>query len=129
GELRRVRLVQLCTLLASGFQVARDPPELLAAVDRADVRVLVHRIADAQRGEPDPQLADHLAQDALLHVQPRSRAADVPLVEVDPLDDPLDRLVEARVLEDDVRALPAELEGEALFGSGGRGGDPLADLR
>jgi hypothetical protein len=34
----------------------------------------------------------------------------VALVEVDPVDDALDRLVEGRVVEDDVRGLPAELE-------------------
>jgi hypothetical protein len=36
----------------------------------------------------------------------------VPLVEVDPVDDPLDRLVEGAVVEHDVRRLAAELERE-----------------
>ena len=48
----------------------------------------------------------------------------MPLVEVDPVDDPLDRLVERRVVEDDVRGLAAELEREALAGAG----EPPLDL-
>ena len=55
-------------------------------------------------------------------------AADVPLVEEDPLDDPFDRLVERRVREDDVRRFPAELQGEPLLRPGERALDALADL-
>jgi leucyl-tRNA synthetase len=42
----------------------------------------------------------------------------VALVEVDPVDDPLDGLVERGVVEDDVRGLAAELEGQLLARSG-----------
>jgi hypothetical protein len=55
-----------------------------------------------------------------LHEQARARAADVPLVEVDAADDPLDGLVDGRVVEDDVRRLAAELEREPLRGAGER---------
>ena len=48
--------------------------------------------------------------DRLLHEQPRARAAHLGLVEVDAVDDALDRLVERGVVEDDVRRLAAELE-------------------
>ena len=40
------------------------------------------------------------------------------LVEVDPVHDPFDGLVERGVVEDDVRGLAAELEGQALAGPG-----------
>ena len=51
------------------------------------------------------------------------------LVEVDPVDDPLDRLVERGVVEDDVRRLSPELERQAFPGSGELALDRLADLR
>jgi hypothetical protein len=52
--------------------------------------------------------------DALLDKQARSRAADVSLVEEDAVDDTLDRLVDGRVLEEDVGGLAAEFQGELL---------------
>ena len=50
------------------------------------------------------------------------------LVEVDPVDDPLDRLVERRVVEHDVRGLAAELERELLAGAGEAALDLLPHL-
>jgi hypothetical protein len=50
------------------------------------------------------------------------------LVEVDAVDDPLDGLVERRVVEDDVRGLAAELERELLAGAGELALDRLPDL-
>jgi hypothetical protein len=52
----------------------------------------------------------------------------VALIEVDAVDDPLDRLVERRVVEDHVRRLAAELEGQLLPAPGDRPHDLLADL-
>ena len=66
--------------------------------------------------------------DRLLHEEPRAGAADVALVEVDAVDDPLDRLVERAVVEDDVRRLAAELERQLLAGAGEPPLDRLADL-
>ena len=68
-----------------------------------------------------------LLGDALLHEQPRAGAADVALVEEDPLDDALDGLVDRGVLEDDVGRLAAELEREADVAARQRGLDVLAD--
>src|ERR1051326_8786328 len=59
---------------------------------------------------------------------PGARTADVALVEVDAVDDPLDRLVERAVVEDDVRRLPAELERQLLPGARELALDRLADL-
>ena len=105
-----------------------DPLELLLRVDRADVGVLVQRIADAQRAHAALQLRDDVLEDRLLHEQPRAGAAHVALVEVDPVDDPLDRLVERGVVEDDVRRLAAQLERQPLARAGDRALDLLADL-
>ena len=82
----------------------------------------------AQRLEPALQLRDRLLVDRLLHEQARAGAADVALVEVDPVDDPLDRLVERGVVEDDVRGLAAELERQLRAGAGELALDRLAHL-
>ena len=95
-----------------------DLGELLGGVDRADVGVLVQRVADAQRGHPALEPLEHLVGDGLLHQQPRAGAADVALVEEDAVDDALDRLVDRGVVEDDVGGLAAELEGDLLVGAG-----------
>ena len=73
-------------------------------------------------------MRDERLVDRLLDEEPRAGAADVSLVEVDAVDDPLDRLVERRVVEDDVRGLAAELEREPLAGAGEAPLDLLPDL-
>ena len=65
--------------------------------------------------------------DGLLDEQARAGAAHLALVEVDAVDDALDRLVERGVLEDDVRGLAAELQGQRLVRARGRLVDELAD--
>ena len=50
------------------------------------------------------------------------------LVEVDAVDDSLDRLVDRGVVEDDVRGLAAELERQLLARAGELALDRLADL-
>ena len=110
-------------LVLAGRDERLDPLELLGRVDRADVGVLVHRVAEAQTAHPLPQLRDHLVAHAFLDQQPRPRAAHVALVEEDSVDDPLDRLVERGVLEHDVRRLAAQLEGQARVRARQRGLD------
>ena len=110
---RALGLEDLGALLSPARDELLDPLELLAGVDRADVGVLVERVADAQRAAMRRfSLREGLLVDRLLHEQARAGAADLALVEVDPVDDPLDRLVERAVVEDDVRGLAAELERE-----------------
>src|SRR6266508_1786953 len=50
------------------------------------------------------------------------------LIEIDAVDDPFDSLIERRVVEDDVRGLPAELERETFAGAGERALDRLPHL-
>ena len=69
-----------------------------------------------------------LLGDRLLHEQPGARAADVALVEEDPVDDALDGLVERRVVVDDVGGLAAQLQGEPPAGAGEAALDLLADV-
>src|SRR4051812_44484583 len=122
-------LVELGALGDTGRDELGDLLELRLRVDRADVGVLVERIADADRREAVLELVDERPDDRLLREQARSRAAHLALVEVDPVDDALDGLVEWRVVEDDVRRLAPELEGQRLVGAGDALRDALADLR
>src|SRR5581483_12376902 len=85
-------LVDLRALVAAGRDELLDLVELHPRVDRADVGVLVEWIADAERRHPPLQLLDDRLVDRLLHEQPRPRAAHVALVEIDAVDDSLDRL-------------------------------------
>ena len=111
------RLVHLGALGDAGRDELGDLLELGLRIDRADVGVLVERVADADRREPVLELVDQRLVDRLLDEQPRARAADLALVEVDAVDDALDRLVERRVVEHDVGGLAAELEGQRLVGA------------
>src|SRR6185312_3175488 len=122
------RLVDLRAFVLAGLNELLDLLELHARVDRTDVGVLVERVADAERLEPLLQLVDERLVDRLLREESRAGAADVALVEVDAVDDALDRLVERRVVEDDVRGLAAELERQLLVSAGEAAADRLADV-
>src|SRR6185436_3842744 len=122
------RLVDLGTLLLPGGDELADLLELRGRVDGADVGVLVEWVADAQRREAALELRDERLVDRLLDEKARAGTADVSLVEVDPVDDPLDRLVERSVVENDVRGLAAELERELLAGAGEAALDLLPHL-
>ena len=122
------RLVELGALGDAGRDELGDLLELGLRVDRPDVGVLVERVADADRRQAVLELVDERLDDRLLDEQARAGAADLALVEVDAVDDALDRLVERRVVEDDVGGLAAELEGQRLVRAGDAPGDPLADL-
>src|SRR5579884_3833073 len=127
GERAR-RLVDLrALLLARGDELA-DLLQLGGGVDRAHVGVLVERVADAQGREAPLQLRDERLVDRLLDEEPRAGAADVALVEVDPVHDPLHGLVERGVVEDDVRGLAAELERQLLAAAGELALDRLPHL-
>src|SRR4029450_7601530 len=83
---------------------------------------------DAQRRQAPLQLLDDRLVNRLLHEQPRARATDVALVEVEAVDNPLDGLVERRVVKDDVRGLATELERQLLATPGELTLDCFADL-
>src|SRR6266508_2766895 len=66
------RLVDLRSFVASRLHELFDLVELHARVDRADVGVLVERVADAQRLQPPLELLDQRLVDRLLHEQSRA---------------------------------------------------------
>ena len=127
GQLAGRRPAHRALGLARVAQLA-DPRELGRGVDRADVGVLVERIAQPQRRHALLQRRDHLLCDRLLHEEARAGAADVALVEEDPVDDALDGLVERRVVEHDVGGLAAELEAQPRVRARDAPHDLLADL-
>ena len=127
-EARRAVASGVDVVVAQGWEAGGHLGSTVATLDRADVGVLVERVADAQRRHAPLQLVDDRLVDRLLHEEPRAGAADVALVEVDAVDDPLDRLVERGVVEDDVRRLAAELERQLLARAGEPALDRLADL-
>ena len=91
--------------------------ELHLRVDRADVGVLVERIAEPQRRHAIAKLANDDVVHALFDEQARARAAHVTFVEINSFDDSFDGLIDGRVREDDVRGFSAELEREASSSS------------
>src|SRR6266852_67454 len=127
GEAAR-RLVDLRALFLARLDELRDAVELHLRVDRADVGVLVERVADTERLEAALQLLDERLVDRLLREETGAGAAHVALVEVDAVDDSLDGLIERAVVEDDVRRLAAELERQLLAGAGELALNRLADL-
>ena len=67
--------------------------------------------------------------DRFLHEEAASRTAHVALVEEDTVDDALDRLVDWRIVEHDVRGLAAELKRQLLARAGRLLGDGSTDCR
>ena len=91
---------------------------MVGGVDRPDVGVLVHRITDPQGLHPVLEPLDELLGDRFLDQQPGAGAADLTLVEEDPVDDALHGLVLGGVVEDDVGPLAAQLQGDLAAGAG-----------
>src|SRR5687768_2335143 len=121
-------LIQLGAAANSGIDKLTDAIELRARVDRADVGVLVERIADAQHIDPAFELRHEELGDRFLDEESRAGAADVTLVEEDPVDYAFDRLVDRRIVEDDVRRFSTQLEGEFFVRSRELPHDQLADV-
>ena len=86
-----------------------DRLHLRARVDRANIGVLIHRITDAECGHTVLQSSNEIFGDRLLHQESTPRAADLALIEEDAVDDALHRLVECRILKDNVRRLATKL--------------------
>ncbi len=123
-----LRLEVTPALALAGFDQAPDLVELGARVDRADVGVLVERVAHAQLAHARLELVEHACGHRFLDQQARTGAAHVPLVEENAADHAFHRLVECGVGEDQVRRLAAEFERELLAAAGDAARDDLADV-
>ena len=102
---------------------------MLLAHERAELRLLVERVTDAQLSGGCRQPLEELAVDRALDEQAAAGEADLALVAEDPADRADDRLVEIRVGEDQVRGLAAQLERHALQIVRGGLHDRLSGLR
>src|SRR5467141_57473 len=87
-----------------------DALELHTRDDRADVDGFIERRADPQRVHAVLDLADQFVRDALLHQQPRTGAANLPLVEPDAVDQAFHGAIQVGVLKNDERRLTAKFE-------------------
>ena len=63
-----------------------------------------------------------------MHEQPRARAAHVALIKEDPVDDALDRLIQRRIVEHDVRRFATEFQSHLLVRTRDRAHDDLTDF-
>src|SRR5260370_12788833 len=88
--------------------------------DGADVDGFVERRTDSKRVHAVLDLADQFVRDALLHQQPRTGAANLPLVEPDTIDQAFHSAVQIGVFKNNERRFAAKFEREffvALRGS------------
>ncbi len=104
-----------------------DALKLFARIDRADVRVLVERIAEAQRLQTFLEPVNYFVVHVLLHQKTAPCTAHVALVEEDSVHDALDRLVHRRIVEHNVGGLSSKLEGQLLSCAGRRPGNGAAN--
>src|SRR5690606_10321398 len=119
GRQRDRRLVHLAAFFDADFAIVTDLVVLFLRVDGADVGVFVERIADDQGFDAFFQLAHHFTRDTFLDEETGARAANMALIEVDRVDSPLHRLVDGRVLENDVGGFAAKFK-RVAFGRAGK---------
>src|SRR5215216_3622919 len=93
------------------------------------LRRLVERVPDAHPRDGRLYEREELVEDALLDEDARAGAAILPCIPEDGDGRRSGGLLQVGVGEDHVRGLATQLEGDALYGTGGPGHDPLADLR
>ena len=78
--------------------------------NRPNVDRFIQRRTHAQRFHARANFGVECFGHALLHQQPRTRAAHLPLVEPDRVDQPFNRRVQIRIVEDHERRFPAQLQ-------------------
>ena len=117
-------LLQFCALADTALDQGLDLLQLHSGIDRANIGVLVKRIADTQGLNAVAQFAKHRTVNAFLDEEARARTTDVTLVEKDCADDSFHSLVDWSVLENNIRGLAAQFERELLV----RAREGLCDL-
>jgi hypothetical protein len=92
-------------------KVAEDAPVLLGAHDGADVRDRVEGVADLERLQSPDEAPYELVVQGGRQQQPGARLACLPDVQQEGVGGAVDGRVEVGVLQNDVGALAAELQG------------------
>src|ERR1700730_3104185 len=108
-------------------EVAKDPLLLLPGDDRAYVGGRIERVAECEGLGPLDQFGQELVLDAARDQQPGSGLAGLAVVGHRREQGSVDGNRQVGVVEDDVRALAAEFEGDPLDGVRGLAEDALAD--
>ena len=126
---RTFRLKKFRPFLLPYLEVSLDSIALRLGIDCPNIGVLVQRISDNQVLHPRLQLSHHLLFHTFLNQKPGTRAAHVPLIEEDSVDDPLHRLVDRGILKNNIGRFTPEFEGQ--LGRSSRKGllDRFPDLR
>src|SRR2546426_1816202 len=91
-----------------------DALELHSRDDGANVDGFVQRRTDSQRIHAILNLADQLVCDALLHQEPGTRAANLPLIEPDAVDEPFHGAIQIGVFKNDEWRFSAKFERKFL---------------
>ena len=116
---RQVRRIQPAgdqrgAFLRAQLDVAAHLGQVLRADHRADDRALVQRVADGDLRGARREALHEVGVDGLVYQDAAARGATLAVVAEDHEDRGIERAVEVGVLEDDERALAAELHAELL---------------
>ena len=125
---RDLRLPADCAFGDSLTDHALDAIQLHARDDRTDVDCFVQRKADAQSAHAVPDLRDQVLSNTFLHQQARTRAAYLPLIEPDSIDQSLDGAIEISIVEDDERRFSSQLKRQTLRSRGCGAANRSADF-
>ena len=110
-------MIHVCSGAHTRLDQLADSVELRFGIDRADVGVLVEWITDTKHVDAVLELRDEHVGDRFLNQQSASGAADVALVEENSVDDAFNRLIDWRIIEDDVRGFTSKLQRQLLVAS------------
>jgi hypothetical protein len=105
-------------LLGSELDVAAHLRQVIGADHGTDDGLLIQRIADGDAPRPLGKFCDEVRVDGLLHQNPRARRAALAVVGEDHEYRGIERARQIGVVEDDERALAAQLHREFLQAGG-----------
>ena len=137
---RNLRLEFFSSLSHALFNQQANPLELDRINDGPHINGLVQRMANPELAHAPLQPLDEFGGHALLHQKPRSRAAHLPLIEPDGIDNPFNRAIKICIIKNDERRFAAELQRQGFSGPrrcladqashlGGTGKGDLVDAR
>ena len=113
GNFANATLVNNRAFIARNFHVARNALQLRRGINRANIRVLVHGVAHAQRRHAMQKFRLENVRDGFLNQQSTARATHLSLVVENSKHGAFNRLINRRIRENKLRALATKLHGEA----------------
>ena len=113
GNFANATLVNNRAFIARNFHVARNALQLRRGINRANIRVLIHGVAHAQRRHAMQKFRLENVRDGFLNQQSTTRATHLSLVVENSKHGAFNRLIDSRIRENKLRALAAKFHGEA----------------